>query len=234
MNLSLKRINSIFQKDLKEFSRNYAISSMLLMPLVFAFIYGRLGTEDGVSLMIHLLVVNLTFGMCTAYIQCCLLAEEKEHHTLRGLMLSPASILDILLGKSLLTFVSSAIILTLSLKITHFNPEQLWLAIVVFTLNIIFYIGVGTLFSLVTNSIVGASFASLPVMLIAVAGSSVVPFADKHIIFKLITYLPGGQLYYLLDAPSQAGLIKGLMITIAWVVVVWAVTALLYNKQLTK
>ena len=39
MNLSLKRIQAIFMKDYKEFSRNYAVSMMIFLPLILAFMY---------------------------------------------------------------------------------------------------------------------------------------------------------------------------------------------------
>ena len=44
MNVSLKRIQAIFIKDYKEFSRNYAVSIMILFPIAFALLYG---TEAG-------------------------------------------------------------------------------------------------------------------------------------------------------------------------------------------
>ena len=41
--------------------------------------------------------------MVGGFVQAMLIAEEKEKHTLRVLMLSPASSVEVFLGKSLLT-----------------------------------------------------------------------------------------------------------------------------------
>ena len=43
MNFSMKRVNAIFQKDFKDISRNSAVSVTALMPLILAFIYGKMG-----------------------------------------------------------------------------------------------------------------------------------------------------------------------------------------------
>ena len=100
--ISLKRVNAIFQKDFKDFSRNYAVSIVIFVPIVLGAIYGRMGVD---TIETHFMLINMTFSMVAAFVQCCLIAEEKEKNTLRGLMLSPASTAEILGGKSLLTFL---------------------------------------------------------------------------------------------------------------------------------
>lgn len=108
MTFSLKRALAIFQKDYKDLSRNLFVSSTLVMPLFFAVFYSRIG-DAGVD--ITYFVINITFSLVAIFVQCALIAEEKEKNTLRGLMLSPASTLDILLGKSALTFVTTMILI---------------------------------------------------------------------------------------------------------------------------
>lgn len=44
MNISYKRASAIFVKDYKEFSRNYALSIMLLFPILFALLFKSAGT----------------------------------------------------------------------------------------------------------------------------------------------------------------------------------------------
>lgn len=43
MSISLKRARAIFVKDYKEFSRNYAISFSLIVPILFAFLFRSAG-----------------------------------------------------------------------------------------------------------------------------------------------------------------------------------------------
>lgn len=101
MNMSMKRIQAIFMKDYKEFSRNYAVSAMVFMPIFLAFFFNKMGVE---TIQDYLIPINTTLAMVTAFVQCCLMAEEKENNTLRSLTMSPASIADILVGKSSLVF----------------------------------------------------------------------------------------------------------------------------------
>src|SRR5690606_39173865 len=93
---------AIFQKDFKDFSRNMAVSVVIIIPPILAAIYGRMGVD---SIESHYMIINIAFSMVAAFVQCCLIAEEKEKNTLRGLMLSPASTGEILAGKSLLSFI---------------------------------------------------------------------------------------------------------------------------------
>src|SRR5690606_42076743 len=116
MNLSMKRVNAIFQKDFKDFSRNMAVSITIFLPLLAAALYGRMGID---TLQAHYMIFNMTFALVGTYVQCCLIAEEKEKNTLRGLMLSPASTVEILGGKSLLSFVLTMGIIIFSAVLTE-------------------------------------------------------------------------------------------------------------------
>ena len=111
MTFSWKRVNAILQKDFKDFSRNTAVSIIIFLPIILAALYGRMGVD---SIQGHFMNINMTFSMVGTYVQCCLIAEEKEKNTLRGLMLSPASTLEILGGKSLLSFLLTLIIVFFS------------------------------------------------------------------------------------------------------------------------
>lgn len=55
MNISLKRIQAIFMKDYKEFSRNYAVSMMIFLPIILAFMYRQTGTESIQNSFYHLI-----------------------------------------------------------------------------------------------------------------------------------------------------------------------------------
>ena len=75
----------------------------------------------------HYMVINFTMVIVGAFVQCSLIAEEKEKNTLRGLMLSPASTLEILGGKSLLSFLATMIIVVIGAYLTGYRPENLLL-----------------------------------------------------------------------------------------------------------
>lgn len=89
MSISLKRVRAIFVKDYKEFSRNYALSIMLIFPIILALLFRKAGASSyGASGFLF----NTSFVLLTCFAQACLIAEEKERNTLRSLMMTPATV----------------------------------------------------------------------------------------------------------------------------------------------
>lgn len=233
MNVSVKRIQAIFVKDYKEFYRNYAISTMVLMPLALAFIYSRMGDMDLQSLFIP---INLTFAMITAFIQSCLIAEEKEHNTLRSLLLSPASIADILIGKSSLVFVITVIVLGLCMWMLDFTPSNLVAMSSALVLSTVFYLAMGLIVGLYTKTVMEASVGILPVMIVFSLGPLVLLFVDRYPILEVFQWLPSAQLI-LLEQYSAAGttsdVIMSLVVLAVWAVVAVVLSAFLFKKRMS-
>src|SRR5690606_11318699 len=201
MNMSMKRIQAIFVKDYKEFSRNYAVSSVIFMPMILALFYGRINSP---SMDIYLFPINMTFSMVTAYIQACLIAEEKERNTLRGLMMSPASTVDILLGKSLLVFLTTTVILAVSSYLVGYTPNDMLTISIALAISAVFYLALGTICGLFTKSIMEASLAVLPVMVIFTFGPLAVHLVESKILGKVVEWLPSTQLLRIAEL-SQTG-----------------------------
>lgn len=80
MTFSMKWALAIFQKDYKDLSRNLFVSSTLIMPLFFAVFYSQLG---GGGIDVTYFVINITFSLVATFVQCALIAEEKEKNMLR-------------------------------------------------------------------------------------------------------------------------------------------------------
>ena len=230
MNFSMRRVNAIFQKDLKDISRNSAVSVSALMPLGFAFLLGNMGTT---TIEVHYMVINLTMVIVAAFVQCCLIAEEKEKNTLRGLMLSPASTLEILGGKSLLSFLATMIVVAMGAYITGYRPENL-LIIAAIMLSSFFFIGLGTLLGLLAKSVMEASVIVIPFMFIFGFGSMFTMFADKYPILKVLDYTPNIQLIDIaIKVESGAGLSgvwSNFGIIAIWIIAVYALTVIVFRK----
>lgn len=233
MNVSMKRIQAIFVKDYKEFYRNYAISTMVLMPLALAFIYSMTGDMDLQSLFMP---INLTFAMITAFIQSCLIAEEKEHNTLRSLLLSPASIADVLIGKSALVFVITVIVLGLCMWILEFTPSNLLAMSSALVLSTVFYLAMGLIVGLYTKTVMEASVGILPVMIVFSFGPLVLLFADRYPILEIFEWLPSAQLI-LLEQHSADGatseMIMSLVVLAVWALVAVSLSAILFKKRMS-
>src|SRR5690625_741900 len=197
MTFSMKRVIAIFQKDLRDLYKNMYVSTTILMPLIFEFFFGR---SDHLTIDIHFTVINLTLALVTAFLQCSIIAEEKEKNTLRGLMLSPATIPEILGGKSLVTFILTIITIMSCAMLTGYEPANIGIVAIAIVISSFFYIALGTLLGLISRTIIEASVLVLPVMFIFGFGSMFSDLAEQYSILSVMDYLPNIQLIELATA----------------------------------
>ncbi len=233
MNISMTRIQAILMKDYKEFSRNYAVSIMALMPLILAFFYNKFGT---VNINAYFLTINMTFSLVTAYVQCCLIAEEKEKNTLRSLLLSPASLGDILIGKSLFVFIVTMIVVAMTIFLAGYRPANLFILAIALILSAVFYIALGTLCGLFAKSVMEGSIIVLPVIIIFSLGPLALQLSAAYPILKIAEWLPSSQLILLAEALegkyTTMDVIIPMATIIAWSLVTWIVTGFIYKKRM--
>jgi len=231
MNMSFTRIQAIFMKDYKEFSRNYAVSVMVFLPLILAFAYNKIGTS---SIDAYFLPINLVFAVVTAYVQCCLIAEEKEKNTLRNLMLSPASLADILIGKSLFVFIVTVVVVSLAIFLVGYEPANLLILAIALLLSTVFYIALGTLCGLFAKTIMEASIIVMPVMFIFSFGPFGLSLASVYPILELAKWLPSSQLVLLAEALEGPYTMMDCLIPIVtitvWSLLTWGITGFIYKK----
>lgn len=232
MTLSWKRIYAIFQKDLKDLSKNLYVTSIFILPFLMAFLYGKMYDAN---LEIHYIIINLTLASVTAFIQCAVIAEEKEKHTLRGLMLSPASVVDILTGKSLVSFVLSVVTIVLCAMITGYEPANIVYVSIAIFISMLFYLALGTVFGLLTRTVVEASVIFLPVIFLFGFGSMLMMLVDKYPVLSFIEYLPNIQLvdfaYKVEEGAGFGELWSHLAILLAWGIVTIILAAIVYKKR---
>ena len=71
---------------------------------------------------------NSKYFVCNVAEFCTslLIAEEKERNTLRSLMMTPATTVDVLIGKSSLVFVMSVVILAIATYLYGYEPVSIW------------------------------------------------------------------------------------------------------------
>ncbi|MNP17605.1 ABC-2 family transporter protein [compost metagenome] len=234
MSISLKRAGAIFVKDYKEFSRNYAVSIMLIFPILLAFIYRAQGLSSSIGAFVF--VLNFSFALFTSFVQACLIAEEKERNTLRSLMMTPATTMDVLIGKSSLVFVMSAVILAIVTFIFSYEPASIWVFVAAIILSLILYTAVGTICGLFSKTVLEASLSVFPVLIVFTGAPFAALLAKDFPVFNVLDYVPSSQLVYLLDT-RQTGFTTGdilqpLLITLAWTVVLTILSVVLYQRRL--
>ena len=233
MNLSIRRMQAILVKDYKEFSRNIAVSSMVFMPLIFAAVYSRMGVD---TMQGYFMPINLTFSVVATYIQCCLIAEEKEKNTLRNLMLSPATIPEILIGKSMLTFIVTIFIVTGCMLLNDYNPGNLLIIIVALLLSTILYITIGTLLGLFAKTVMESSVIVLPVLFLFSVGPTAIVYIENYPILKVVEWLPSTQLIMLAETLETnwgiGDIIKPFIIIALWILIAIIATVSVYKKRM--
>lgn len=233
MSISLKRVRAIFVKDYKEFSRNYAINIMLIIPILLAFLFK---SQDLSSIGSLALILNISFTIITSFTQACLIAEEKERNTLRSLMMTPATTMDVLIGKSSLVFVMSSVVLAIVTYILSYEPTSIWVFVIALILSIILYTAVGTICGLFSKTLLEASLVVIPVIILFPAAPYGALLAKDFLFFKVLEYVPSSQLVYLIDIRNtgftMVDLIKPLLIISAWTVVLTIVSVVLYQRRL--
>lgn len=232
MSFSINRMYAIFAKDMKDLSKNMFVLSTALMPLLFAALFGR---EDVVPVQVHMLVINLTFATVATFVQGALIAEEKEKNTLRGLMMSPASTAEIIIGKSLVSAVLTVITLILCLRLTGFSPAEPLIVYGAMALSLIFFLFLGTLLGLLSRSLIEASVIIVPILFIFGMGNVFKEMLAEYEIISVLEYLPNFQLELLaLETAAGSGLAEvsgNYFIIAAWVAVSCAAAFAVYRKR---
>lgn len=235
MSISLKRAQAIFVKDYKEFSRNYALSIMLIFPIILALLLRAAGAASSLPGSFAT-VLNLSFVFLTCFVQACLIAEEKERNTLRSLMMTPATTMDVLIGKSTLVFVMSVVVLAIATYLFGYEPASIWAFVAATILSIILYTAVGTICGLFSKTLLDASLSIIPVTIVFSGAPWGAFIVDEYPVFKVLDYMPSSQLVHLLGLPptdfTTGELLKPLLIILAWTVVLTIVSVVLYQRRL--
>ncbi|WNS45984.1 ABC transporter permease [Paenibacillus sp. MMS20-IR301] len=233
MNISYKRSLAIFVKDYKEFSRNYALSIMLVFPVILAVLFRGAGASlPGASGFLF----NTSFVLLTCFAQACLIAEEKERNTLRSLMMTPATTMDVLAGKSALVFAMSVVILGISTLIFGYKPVNIWVFAAVILLSIILYTAAGTICGLYSKTVLESSLSILPVATIFMGAPWGAVFVKDYPVLKVLDYVPSSQLVHFLGISNTGytawDIVKPLLITLIWTILLTLLSVVLYVRRL--
>ncbi|WP_031547711.1 ABC transporter permease [Salinicoccus luteus] len=226
------RIMAIFEKDLKEFTRNAMLFTTILLPIILAFMYSRMGGgEEALPAMLVYLIVGVAFSAILCSGIMTMMAEENEKNTLRGLMQSPASMLDILAGKSLVVVLMTAVSLIISFLIMDVAFEWSIASIGGLILLALFFLNVGIAVGLTVDSVATTSVYLLPIMFIfgfTPMIETVVPDSD-HFIRRLTDYLP---LYQNISLHGEETAVP-LLILLAWTIVSFLYVMWAFRKRMS-
>ncbi|HFJ9283135.1 TPA: ABC transporter permease [Bacillus toyonensis] len=186
MTFSMRRVSAIFRKEVQDFKTNSQVLLMASLPIIFAFIFSRFGEERmGVGI-----ITLMAFLFVAGFVQSMVIAEEKEKHTLRVLMLSPASSVEVLLGKSILTACLTLGICIVNLFILDQFGGNLLLLGFIFLCGTILFIVIGTMIGLLAESVPQTSLIGMPILMTMYLAVQFEPMVENKVIKTMIEYLP--------------------------------------------
>lgn len=227
--MKMNRVMAIAEKDFKEFMRNMMLLTMPILPIVMSLIFSKtpLQGEGGKSLAI--LMIAICLGAVLTGTMMTMIAEEKEKNTLRGLVNSPASMLDILIGKSLVVSFFTIITIFISLIIIDVSVLTNGKMIIGFILLFLFFLFIGIAVGLAVKNVSETSVYYLPVLfLFAMAPTfSNMGFDKDNFFVKLNSYSPTAQY----DLLAQNNDIKHIIIIGIWTLISFIITAFLFKKN---
>lgn len=248
----MRKLGALLAKDAADMVKNPTMLLCIAMPVGFALLYrlfmGDLDlgesalaspdVEQGVTLALQHILLSMSLcmaiGMTASMSLIYGIAEEKEKHTLRTLMLANVSAEQIVLSKGLVALGLTALVEVLCFAVSG-APWGLFGWYMVFGLVgavsvILFSLVVG----LASRDQMTAGLYSVPVMLLALSPvfggfspdiRAVVQFAPTGGIDELLRLVIQGELM-----SSQA--ILPIAVTLAWIVVSVIVFKLLYRRLL--
>ena len=222
------RIMAIFEKDFKEFTRNMMLFTSILLPVLIAFVYGSMGDSQQIPSMLVFLIVGIAFSSILTSGIMTMMAEENEKNTLRGLVQSPASMMDILVGKSLVVTLMTVVSLAVSFLIMDMDMSWGVMDITGIILLGLFFLNSGIGVGLTVKSVATTSVYLLPIMLIFgfTPMIEIIIQDETHIIRQAADYLPLYQNMAIYDGEALVPmLILSLWVVLSFVYAAWSFKA---------
>lgn len=232
MDFSIRRVNALFIKELKDFFQNPNVLVMYMLPIIFAILYGRMmGTRIPKIYSLEIcLLVSLTMVGCSS--AACLIAEEKEKNTLRTLMLSPLSPIEFLIGKSLISLFSCMISSLIVFFIVNAPNVNLFLYIIISLISSITIIILGLIIGLLCKSQMETGIASTPIIMILM----LIPmFSGINSVLKSIanfcfTYHALAAIYKISEGKGFLDLKYNLLNIFIWLIISSILLVFVYKK----
>ncbi|MGE6959716.1 ABC transporter permease [Bacillus thuringiensis] len=231
MTFSMRRVSAIFRKEVQDFKTNSQVLLMAFLPIILSFLFSRFGVGKE---MLGITTI-MAFLFVAGFVQSMVIAEEKEKHTLRVLMLSPASSVEVLLGKSILTACLTLGICIVNLFILDQFSGNLLLLGFIFLCGTILFIVIGTMIGLLAASVPQTSIIGMPILMTMYLAVQFEPMVENKVIKTMIGYLPTSHIVKALNSlVGGAGFssISGHVLNVAiWLIIALIACLIVYKKK---
>ncbi|MGZ9586390.1 ABC transporter permease [Paenibacillus marinisediminis] len=232
MTFSMKRFQAIVNKEWKDALKNPQLLLMVVMPIMFSVLFSKMGSDRAELISFPLM---LALSMTGAFVQAMTIAEEKEKHTLRVLMLSPAKTSEILMGKSMLTVVMTVFVAAVSIIVADMPLYNLPAIALLFTMSLVMFISLGTIIGLLSRSVQESSIVGLPILIIFLMGPMYAPLMGNDTLTAIVKYLPTEHftraLVQLSEGAGLADIGQSLLVHAVWMVGSLILCVFVYSRK---
>lgn len=216
MNLSLKKVKIMFQKDMVDLFNNPNVLVVCLIPVIFGILYSKLGIlGDQVLFMISI----MNMSMVPLMLSSTTIAEEKEKYTLRTLMLSNISAGEFLLAKAIMSIVILDLIGIIMFLTSNNDMKYLIGYVLITTFCSIPIILLGCAIGIISRDQMTAGLYQLPVMLVIMLPVMLAPI--NKTIANIANLVPTNSYVNMFTRYFKGNLFDSKMIADFAVVIVW-------------
>lgn len=248
MDATMRRIGALAAKDLADLFKNPTMLVVLLMPigfmLLFCLVIGDTAADAGLAgaglaaaegeFQKFLLGSGLcmSVGMVASMVLIYGIAEEKEKHTLRTLMLANVGAGEVAASKGGVTLVAVVAVGAACFAVAGGDPALLPVYLALTALGAVPVVLVSLVLGLASRDQMTAGFYSVPVLLLALVPT----FGTANdAVDAIAAFTPLGGVYDLLGLAVDGRLLTTdslapMAVTLAWAVAGAAVFAALYRR----
>lgn len=221
---------AVFMMNAKEIIVNMSMLTSLLLPVVMALMFQRMETAGAAMPFIVVnVIIGVTFASALAAILMGLVAEENEHGTMAHLIVDRQSMAANFLGKALLLFPVTFIILGGNLLMLGYTNMMSFTVFPALVLIWLFFYFISATFGMLSNSVAATSLFIM-ILLFVFAMSPYIDFLIEdrsNIIRQFFELTPVYQIRHIED-----GFLAGPYISlIAWVVFSFIFFITLFNRK---
>lgn len=239
MNAALRKIGALAVKDFSDLIKNPATLICAIMPIGFMLLYryGMMGDISGEEAthftnFLASIAACMTAGMVGSMVILYAVAEEREKHTLRTLMLANVSAVHVLIAKTVVAMVTIAVVDMICYLIIGADLQYLVPFTAIAVVGSMPVVLIALVCGLFARDQMSSGLYSLPVILLALVpmmsmlnetAETIARFSPCGGAVELITMLLSGTLF-----TSDA--IQPIVVTLVWIALTTVLFFVLYKK----
>lgn len=153
------KIIAVFKMNAKEILLNMSMLTSVLLPVLMTLMFRQIDTAEGqtVPFIIINVIVGITFASALGAILMGLLAEENEHGTMDHILISKKDMAANMMGKGLLLFVITFVILGINLIIVGYTEMMGPAGFPALILIWLFFYFISAAFGMLSSSVASSS-----------------------------------------------------------------------------